>query len=170
MKEIELKILEIDEAKVLDRLKSIGAKQLSTERLTTITFNNPYNNVLVRLRKIGNKTILTTKKPIFHKDLKVREETEVEVDDFDKIFKILETLGFKQAMLQEKDRTSFKYKNSTIVIDKYPKIPVYLEVEGAEEEIKEIVKELGYSMEDTTKINVYRLFKEYGVDAKEMRF
>jgi len=168
IKEIELKILEIDENKIRKKLDKFANKISENVLLTTITFNNPYSNALVRLRRINDETIFTIKIKIPDKNYKIRKEYETKVSDFKGFKKQLEILGFKQAMLQEKKRTTYKYKNSEIVIDKYPKIPAYIEIEGTKEEIEEIVSKLGYSMENTTQINVYGLFKKYNV--KNLRF
>lgn len=170
MQEIELKILEINENKIRKKLDSFAAKISDNVLLTTITFNNPYNNASVRLREINNETIFTVKTVVPDKKYKIRKEYETKVNDFEIFKNQLKILGFKQVMLQEKKRTTYKYKNSEIVIDNYPKIYPYIEIEGVKEEIKEIVDKLGYIMENTTQINVYGLFAKYGVDAKELRF
>ena len=170
MQEIEVKILEIDENKIRKKLDSFATKISENILLTTVTFNNLHNNAAVRLRKIDNETIFTIKVSVPDKKYKIRKEYETKVSNFEVFKNQLEILGFKQSMLQEKKRTTYKYKNSEIVIDIYPKIPSYTEIEGPKKEIKEIVKKLGYTMENTTQINVYGLFEKYGIDAKELRF
>ncbi|MBW2965881.1 CYTH domain-containing protein [Candidatus Woesearchaeota archaeon] len=170
MQEIELKILEINENKIRKRLDSFATKINDNILLTTMTLSNPYNDVAVRLRKINNEIIFTTKIKILDKKFKIRKEYETKVNNLEIFKKQLEILGFKQAMLQQKKRTTYKYKNSEIVIDNYPQIPAYIEIEGPKKEIEEIVNKLGYKMENTTQINVYGLFEKYKVDAKELRF
>jgi len=170
MQEIEVKILEIDEDEIRKKSDSFADKINDNVLLTTITFSNPYNDVLVRLRKINDEIIFTTKIRIPDKKFKIRKEYETKINDLKIFKKQLEILGFKQVMLQEKKRTTYKYKNSEVVIDIYPKMPPYIEIEGPKEEIKEIVDKLGYSMENTTQINVYGLFEKYKIDAKELKF
>ena len=104
MQEIEVKILEIDENKTRKKLDSFAAKISDNVLLTTITFNNPYNNALVRLRKIGNETIFTVKTSVPDKKFKIRKEYETKVSDFKGFKKQLEVyqwifrqLGFKVA-------------------------------------------------------------------------
>ena len=170
MNEIEVKILEIDVKKARNRLDSFAEKISDTVLLTTVTFSNPYNNASVRARIIGNDTLFTVKVPIPDREFKVRREYETKVNDFMTLKKQLVALGFTPAMLQEKKRTTYVYRHSEIVIDEYPKMPPYIEIEGVKSEIKEIVGKLGRKMEDTTKESVYSLFKRYGVDAAHLIF
>ena len=170
MKEIEVKILEIDEEKTREKLDSFADKISDRVLLTTVTFSNPYNNVTVRARIIGDEILFAVKVPVPDKAFKVRNEYETKVNDFEILKKQLEALGFQPAMLQEKKRTTYIYKGSEIVIDKYPKMPPYMEIEGEKREIEEIVGMLGHKMEDTTNTSVYSLFERYGLDAKYLTF
>ncbi|MCP4681930.1 MAG: class IV adenylate cyclase [Desulfobacterales bacterium] len=170
MREIEVKILEIDEEKTRKMLDAFAGKISDRVLLTTITFSNPYNSATVRARIIGDKTIFTVKVPVPDKEFKVRDEYETMVSDFETLKKQLEVLGFKQLMLQEKMRTTYKYKNSEILIDEYPRTPPYMEIEGSKEEIIETIHKLGYSMADTTDISIYGLFERHGIDAGYLVF
>ncbi len=170
MKETEVKILDIDEGTVISRLGLFASKVSDRVLLTTTTFKNPYNRATVRIRAVENDIIFTVKVPVSDRHYKIRNEYETKVSDFDVFKKQLEILGFIPAMMQEKKRTTYKYKHSEIVIDQYPQMPAYIEIEGSKEEIIEIVREIGYSMEDTTSISVYGLFKKYNVDATRLVF
>ncbi len=170
MRAIEVKILEIDEEKIRKMLNVFAEKISDRILLTTITFSNPYNSAMVRARIIGDKTIFTVKTHVPDKQFKVRDEYEVMVSDFETLKKQLEVLGFKQLMLQEKMRTTYKYKNSEILIDEYPRTPPYMEVEGSKKEIIEIIHKLGYSMADTTDVTIHGLFARHGIDAGHLVF
>ena len=111
MQEIEVKILEIDEDEIRKRLDNFANKISDNILLTTITFNNPYNNSSVRLRKINDEIIFTVKTKVPDKKFKIRKEYETKVNNLEIFKKQLEILGFKQIMLQEKKRTTYKYKN-----------------------------------------------------------
>jgi adenylate cyclase class 2 len=170
MNEIEVKILDIDVKSARNILDSFADKISDNVLLTTVTFSNPYNNATVRARIIGHATFFTVKVPVPDKEFKVRREYETKVNDFKTLKKQLEALGFTPYMLQEKKRTTYAYMHSEIVIDEYPEMPPYVEIEGLKSEIKEIVHKLGRQMEDTTKESVYLLFKKYGVDATHLVF
>ena len=170
MNEIEVKILDIDIKKSRNRLDSFAEKISDRVLLTTVTFSNPYNSASVRARIIGDETLFTVKVPVPDRAYKIRKEYETKVNDFRTLRKQLDALGFKPAMLQEKKRTTYIYRHSEIVIDEYPKMPPYIEIEGAKPEIEEIVGKLGCKMEDTTKESVYALFQKYGIDATHLIF
>ena len=170
MQEIELKILEIDEQAIRMKLDAFAKRVREEILMTTITFSNPYNAAALRLRRVGKETIFTVKVPVPDNQFKIREEYETHVKDFEGFRRQLVVLGFSPVMLQEKKRTTYRYGQSEIVIDRYPKIPPYIEVEGDKREIKEIVAKLGYSMEDTTDQSVYELFELYGVDGDHLVF
>ena len=170
MNEIEVKILDIDVKKARNRLDSFADKISDRVLLTTVTFTNPYNNATVRARIIGPETLFTVKVPVPDREFKVRREYEIKVNDFKTLKQQLEVLGFSPFMLQEKKRTTYEYRHSEIVIDEYPKMPPYIEIEGLKSEIKEIVYKLGRRMEDTTKESVYALFNRYGVDPTHLVF
>ena len=170
MREIEVKILEINKNEIIKKLEQFASKEVESNLLTTITFSNPYGDASIRLRKTKDEVIFTVKTKVPDKEFKVREEYETKIYDLEMFKKQLEILGFKQIMLQEKRRTIYKYKNSRINIDEYPLIPPYIEIEGDKNEIEEIVNKIGYTLKDVSQMNVYKLFSKYNIDAKELRF
>ena len=170
MQEIELEILEINEAEIRKKLDSFADKISDSLLLTTIYFNNPYNDATVRARLINSQATFTVKVKVPDKEFKIRKEYETKIENFSIFKKQLGILGFAQDKLQEKKRTTYKYKNSEIVIDKYPKIPSYIEIEGPKEEIKEVLNKMGYTMEDASRISVPGLLKKYRIAEKELRF
>lgn len=163
MQEIEVKILEIDEKEIRKKLDVFAKKISENVLLVTSFFNSPIKNVSVRLRQASGENTFCVKQAIYDENFKVRNEYETKVDNFDIFVRQLELLGFKKSFSHQKERTTYKYKNSEIVMDKYPKIPTFLEIEGSKEEIKEIVWRLGYSMNDVENINFLELFRKYGL-------
>ena len=150
MKEIEVKILEINKTQIERKLKSLGAKKVFDGDVYAIYFKNKNNTI--RLRKKGNKSYLTVKLKLRSKKAKVREEHEIEVSDFEITKKILELLGLKKYINQKKHRTSYKIKDTIFEIDKYSgkysRIPAFLEIEGKKvNEIYKYAKLLGFKEE-----------------------
>ena len=75
-------------------------------------------------------------------EAKVREELEIEVDDFDRAVLIFQRLGFAPVQVYEKYRETFQLGSVEIVLDEMP-YGNFLELEGSEGEIKTAVTTLG---------------------------
>ena len=120
----------------------------------------------IRLRRTGDETTITIKKIVDSKggyDLDAVEELEFNVSSIEEGKQFLEDLGYFFSRHQIKMRIAYDYKNTEIVIDKWPLIEPYIEVEGStKEEIDEAVEMLGFDLKDAIVINtddIY-LFKE----------
>jgi len=176
MKEIELKILNIDKEAITNKLIELGATKAPTvyvkEKVFDFSDHRLSNNYeLLRVRTVGDKTEITYKKKSPDKSFLKCEEIETEVKDFDKICQIILSLGcFSITQDRDKKRTSFVKGNLKFEIDEFPDIPPYLEIEGPPEEIKEVVKLLGYSMDQTTNKISPEVIKSYGKDPSLLKF
>lgn len=177
MKEIEVKILEINPEEIKKKLLDLGAKRIGENKFAATIFDFEDGRIrkrgeLLRLRKIGDKVELTYKsKEYKESDFKTAEEFETTVTDFNDMLKIFEKLGLKQTMYYEKIRESFKLNNAKIEIDTYPKIPTFIEIEApTEEEVEKTVKILGFDMKNTTKKVLPEVAKLYNVDPTNLIF
>ena len=81
-------------------------------------------------------------------------------------------IGLENYAYQEKDRTSYQYKDWRFDIDSYPNMPSFIEVEGtSEEHVKEGVKLLGLESNKTWNDGERTLIqKVYSLDWYNMRF
>ncbi len=176
MQEIELKILDIDIKEIEKKLIKLGADKISTNLVSVNIFDFEDSRIkkkreLLRLRQIGDKIELTHKgKRKEDIEFKISEETETTVESFEEMKKILEKIGLICINESEKTRTSFKIGKTKIEIDQHPKIPPYLEIEGTKEDIEDIVKKLGFSMNDTCDLTGSKVIKKYGVNPKNLKF
>ena len=176
MKEIELKILNINIEEITKKLLKIGAKKVGENLIIEKHFDFPdkrisKNKESFRLRKFGSKTELTYKHSLIKdKNFKIHEETETEVSNYDEMEKIIEKLGLKRVKYKEKKRISFKLEKLKIEIDKYPSIPAYLEIEGSKKEIENLLKRLGYKLSQTTNMNATSVLKYYNVNPNFQKF
>lgn len=169
MREIELKILEINVKEIEKRLKALGAKRVLNRvpfKEVILDFKTlPIRKAscMLRLRSEGRKNMLAFKYKT-HDDGKFKEseETEVEVSDFIKMERILNRLGLKRDFVRSKVRTSYKLGKVRFEIDKYEKIPAYLELEGAKKEIIQSLKLLAIPFSATTNMNAGQVFRHYG--------
>lgn len=178
MKEMETRIIDINVDDIRKKLKNIDGKKVKEENQTNNIFDFPDKRMLnkkgyARIRVVedllNNKFVyyMTTKKLVSQEKYKVMEEHEIEISNAEEGMEIFKSLGLELVESIKKYRESYKYKNSLIEIDINDKsfcpFP-YIEIESSsEEEIKEIVSLLGYTMEDTTSETIYEILKNKGV-------
>jgi adenylate cyclase class 2 len=167
-KEIEMKVQLKNPNKLRKRLKEMRAEYLGKERQINITFDSPYfRNVergkFLRLRKTEKNTILTYKgkgKP--KANAKIREEIEVKVDNFDNILKILTLIGFVEKFKFEKNREIYHFKDSEIVIDEFPKLGWFCEIEAKNEnDIIKVAEKIGIKPKELTNKTYWYFMNEY---------
>ena len=173
--EIEVKILDINVEEIEKKLVEIGAEKIAekNQRRNIYSVISGKTNPWIRLRDEGIKVTLTYKH-ILNDEIDGTQESEIIVDDFDKTNLMLNKLGFFRKLYQENKRVSYKLGDVEIEIDTWPMIPTYLEIEAkSKEDIEKIVKLLGFSMEQTTSINVKKVYLKYGIDIdniEELKF
>jgi len=172
MKEVEVKITEIDRETVEAKLRSLGASKIFEGDEETVFFDFPGGPIasaknLLRLRKIGDKTVLTFKKFVEDGKAKVRDEYEVSVSGFEPMLLILESLGLSPTRRMEKHRTSYVLKSGIRVdLDKYTgefaHIPDLMEIEGKDiDTIRSHAKVLGFHPEDCKSWTTFDLIDHY---------
>ncbi|MGH4118305.1 class IV adenylate cyclase [Clostridium sp.] len=181
MKEMEVRIIDINVEEIRRKLLNINAPKVKEEN----QINNIYDFSDRRLLKskgyarirtvkdeLTNSTIhyITTKKLISQEKYKIMEEHESEIKDEFAAKGIFESLGLNLVQSIKKYRESYKYKNTLIEIDINEKafcpFP-YIEIEGSDEiEIEEVVALLGYSLSDTTSKSIYELIESKKLENK----
>lgn len=119
---------------------------------------------MLRIRSEGEKTKLTFKEKISNEGVKIAEEIETSVSDLKKAESILNKLGLKEIKSTKKHRISYELNGARIELDKYDKIPIFLEIEAKNiEKIEEIAKLLGYSKADFKTFTGKELFDYYNL-------
>lgn len=158
MKEIEVKILNVDKKAIEKKLISMGAKKVFEGDIHAIFFDFADQSIrknkrTIRLRREGEKNVLTFKEPVPHNNLKIRQEYETEVEDFNMTKKILENIGLFEWLSLKKRRTSYKLTDARFEFDKhhdqYDFVPEFLEIESKDiRTVYKYVKLLGFKKED----------------------
>lgn len=168
MKEIEVKILEIDVDEIRDKLKKLGAKKTFDGEMHTIVFDTPdeklkKKGLFLRLRQEGNNVHFCFKgKKYPTKKFKVREEIELTVSSIKNMTSILEKLGFVKKFEYAKHREQYKWGKISFDIDTYRNIPTFLEIEApTEKEVEKAVEALRYTIKDTTNASASELFEKH---------
>jgi len=174
MTEIEVKILEINREAVEKKLIALGARKIFDDEIHAIYYDLQDNGLkktgkMLRLRKEGNKTILTAKLHAENASAKEREEHEVEVSRFEDMRTVLESLGYTPWLEMQKHRTSYELEGTHVELDHYSGqhdyIPEFLEIEGRDiEAIRSCAKALGFSRLDCRPWDVTELIEYYAQD------
>lgn len=146
--EIEKKYrLNEEEIKLISKaLAEIGARFEGEDFEENILFSNDEliaECAVLRLRRIGEKTILTYKKRI-QNDFAVKEqiEYETEIESFVEAAKIFESLGYRRSLVYEKRRRTWHFREVEIVLDELP-FGSFMEIEGSVTTIAEAEMFLG---------------------------
>ena len=78
---------------------------------------------------------------------------------------LLEEMGYSKKKLVEKYRKSYTYNDLDIVIDSWPLISPYMEIEGKKvEDIYDMVNKLGYKDEDAKIMNTDDIYLDNGIN------
>lgn len=176
--ELEVKILDIDIAHIRQTMTALGAKRVKNELQENYIHDFPDGRLLknkgyARIRKVVDqdtgetKVFMTTKKLLSREVYKKMEEHETLIEDFSAGLGIFQALGLELLENVKKSRESYQYKDTLVEIDinekHYVPFP-YLEVESpSEEELEEVVKLLGYTMEDTSSLSIYEILEARGL-------
>lgn len=97
----------------------------------------------LRLRRVNGRAVLTFKQRFPSSSaIKRQKEEETEVANADAAHAIVTSLGFRPGLIYEKRRTSWVVGRATVFIDELP-FGLFMEIEGAEKEIRRIEKMLG---------------------------
>ena len=130
---------------LLRRLPKIGATFHGEEFEENTLFGGDVLEVgrsVLRLRRLGTKAILTYKERFpSNKSIKRQREDETTVGDPDAMEDILDSLGLAPRLVYEKRRATWKLGEAEIVLDELP-FGLFMEIEGAENEIKQIERQL----------------------------
>lgn len=166
--EIEVKIKVDDLKKIKGKIIKLGFRTISPYSFEhNILFDTKderlkKNKLLLRLREIEGKYIVTFKRPAElsqnSSHYKIKEEKEIEVSDYENVKSIFTGLGFKVFFIYEKYREIFDNGNVKIMMDHTP-IGDFIEIEGDAEEIDKTAAQLGYGQSDYITDNYMTLFK-----------
>jgi adenylate cyclase class 2 len=168
MKEIEVKILGIDSDDIRAKLAEFGAEKTFDGLLRVRYFDTPdgeirKNGDLLRVRDYDGKKVEITHKTNkrIENGFKIFDEQNVEAEDFEETTKMFKELGFVVTTYYEKKRAVFKLDSAEIVIDEYPKIPPFLEIEAEDEQvIEDFIEKLGLKDNERSSHTINELLKE----------
>ena len=171
MKEIEVKILEVDRPQLEAKLIDLGASKHFDDRMEALFFDYPDGRItatgeLCRIRREGKQVQLTYKQPISQAEAKIMKELELTVSNQDTMMAILTALGMKVINQTIKHRTEYILNDVSIVFDKYAgalaHIPEFIEVEAPNlARMEETIELIGFKLKDAQSWHTYDLVKHY---------
>lgn len=172
--EFETRFLEINKEELISKLLKLGAVDKGEFKLKEeIFYDNDLiwlkQNKFIRIRKKGEKITLTYK---HNQEQKVdsAKEIEFEISSMDAASNFLNALDLIKYRVIEKYRHTFELEGVTFDIDTWPKIPVYVELEGnSVEEIKMVAEKLGFNWDKRFDKDARYVFNHYGYDFDNIR-
>ncbi len=171
MEEIEVKFFIESKASFREKLFSVGAQKISDEFLMSRKiYEKPGapEGDWFRVRREHDKVTLTFKSKKSYA-IDGMHECEIAISDFDKGVYILEQAGLEFVTYQENYRETWTLDGAEIVIDTWPWLSPYIEIEGATKDVVITTAEkLGFSMDNAYYGTALELFKVvYKVSNKE---
>ena len=154
--EIEVKFVDVTIEDIRSRLKEAGATLEHPMRLMKrALIEEPHHaleNSFIRIRDEGDKTTLAFKRRSLPEEtttIDSTKEIETTVGDFDTTVEIFAEAGWQYITLQESRRESWKLDKAEVVIDEWPWIKPYIEIEAATAEIvRSVAGKLGFDWKD----------------------
>jgi adenylate cyclase class 2 len=181
--EIEVKVLEIEPARIISKIEQLGGVQAGNWLIRTQVYDFPDRRLLsqgsyIRVRNEGSIWHWTYKRKISQSakcmEAKTMEELDVEASDPETVHHILQALGLEVVLYFEKKRQH--YKNGSVIfdVDELPTIPPFLEIEAPSlQEIHDALEKLGIPPQKALSLGPKELLAFYGIDLdkiKELRF
>lgn len=146
--EIEAKFLNVDFEQVRAKLRELGGVCAQPMRLMRRVLIEPPHlaakNSFLRVRDEGDKVTLTYKQ-FDTVSLTGAKEIEVTVNSFDDTIALLAQAGLECKALQESKRETWHLGDVEVVLDEWPWIKPYIEIEGpGEDHVKDTAARLGF--------------------------
>lgn len=135
--EIEAKFLDSNHDAVRQKLTKLGAKLEKPMRLMRRTvFDYPDGHIekvargRLRVRDEGDKVTVTYKSP---RSDQYYDETETTVGSYETMVELFEAIGLVPVSTQESKRETWHYGGVEVVLDEWPWVKPYIEIEGESE-------------------------------------
>ncbi|MBI3952730.1 MAG: class IV adenylate cyclase [Candidatus Doudnabacteria bacterium] len=178
MKEIEIKLKIEDSEALRKKAESLGGKFLPEKSgfEHDVMFEKEGGNFfhdykVLRLRKTTHENLLTYKERLDEPEdsnLLRRLELQTTFRDFETMQKILEKLGYHPYVIKEKEANVYELDGLHVEFHKMPFLGDFVEIEGDEPKLKQIVEKLGLDFKQGINNDYTHLFfnfcDEHGID------
>lgn len=176
MRELEVKILNIDLEKMEEKIKSLGAKLISKEIQINILIDREDNYIedqldsYLRIRETKyildkkTKITLTMKQNIAREGIRENIETNIDISDKEAMITLLDKLGYHVKDKGEKKRTSYSLNGARLDLDIWDKSTYpdpYMEIEvSSEDKLDQIIKLLNIKKDNISIKSILELRRE----------
>lgn len=168
--EIEAKFLNVDHDEIREKLKSLGAELKQPMRMMRRAVmdypderlrNRPNVWGWIRVRDEGDKVTVTYKQVAKNDSEKLTHEIEYVVSSYEQAVSLFEEIGLIVFSEQETKREVWELDGVEIMLDEWPWLPSFIEIEGkSTKELKSIAERLMLNWDDKvlgSSDTVYRL-------------
>lgn len=150
--EVEVKFLDIEPDQLRAKLRQIGARLVTSERIMRRrNFDSEYmtqNHAWVRVRDEGGHITMTYKQTN-DDTITGTQEVNLVVNDFDSARAFLSATGLIEKSYQETKRESWELDEVQIEIDSWPWLPAFVELEGpTESKLRDIARQLNFDWDN----------------------
>lgn len=161
--EFEAKFVNVDIEDIRNRLKQSGAilekPMREMKRVTIDTPEMKKKDAFVRIRDEGDKTTVTYKQ-FDSLSVSGAKEYEITVDDFDEAVALFTAAGLKYGSLQESRRETWTLDDAEVVIDEWPWLNPYIEIEGkSSEHVQQVAEKLDFNWNEAVFGDVMAAFR-----------
>ena len=184
--EIEVKFCDIDidiMREILARAGAVCEQPMRLMRRALIEeAHHADENSFLRIRDEGDKVTLTFKRRanLEQPSIDTTAEIEVTVSSFDDTVELFREAGWEYKTFQESKRETWKLGNAEVVIDEWPWLPPYIEIEASsEEEVRTAATALGLDWADADYGHIDAVYQKHYtfadgfrgvIDLQEVRF
>lgn len=150
--EFEVKFVNVNHDDMRIKLNNVGAKLTQPMRLMrrAIIENEllKSRDAFLRVRDEGDKITLTYKQ-FSNLSIDGAKEHEIVVSDFQETVDLLAAAGLPHRSIQESKRETWTFDGAEIVLDEWPWLNPYIEIEAENEEaVKKASNALGFSWDE----------------------
>lgn len=161
MKEVEVKIRNIDKEEIVKKIEKLGAVKIFTGKVVDYRFDTPDRDLsrqgkALRIRQKGRYIYLNLKgKKKSIQNITGRDEIGVKISNFKTMHRILNELGYIKIFDLNKYRTEYRLDDITFDIDEYIGLDPILEIESdSYEKVQKYTKKLGIQEKDVGRVYI----------------
>ena len=179
MKEVEVKIRNINKDEIVNKIVELGARKVFSGKVVDFRFDTPERDLsrqgkALRIRQKGKYIYLNLKgKKKSRESIIGRDEIGVKISNFKVMQRILHELGFIKIFELIKYRTEYRIDDVNFDIDEYIGLDPILEIESdSYEKVENYIAELGIEEVDIGRVYIREILaaKRKHDDKKKKKF